>query len=131
MTTKKISMLIEEEIISATLDYDEYPAVIRLTLADGWEKQFTGQDLYECLGKILKELPEANFLCKGAKLNVRPSAMSSQMTSGIMAYEHTLGARVGRKNIVNIFDYEDQNIVNDPQLQTDFFYQWLESLRQN
>lgn len=127
MTIKKISVLTNGKSMTAILDYDEHPPVIRLTLAHGWKKEFTGFDLYECLGKILKELPEVNFLCKGAKVSVRPSSMSSQMTSGMMAYELKLGVRVGKKDIVNIFDYEDQNIINDPQLQTDFFYRWIDS----
>ena len=130
MTTKKIPILIDEKLESAILDYDEKTPAICLTLENGWRKQFTGQDIYECLGKIIKELPEVKFLCKGAKINVRPSSMSSQMTSGIMAYEHKLGVRVTRNDIVNIFDYDDQDIISDPQMQTDFFFQWLESIKQ-
>jgi hypothetical protein len=130
MTTKKVPVLIDEKLGSAILDYDEKTPAICLTLESGWSKRFTGQDIYECLGKILKALPDVKFLCKGAKINVRPSSMSSQMTSGIMAYEHKLGVRVTRKDIVNIFDYDDQDIINDPQLQTDYFFQWLESIKQ-
>ncbi|MFJ3369740.1 hypothetical protein [Pseudomonas sp. NPDC086251] len=130
MPTKKIPVLIDGKLESAILDYDEKTPAIRLTMESGWTKQFTGQDIYECLGKIIKELPEVKFLCKGAKINVRPSSMSSQMTSGIMAYEHKLGVRVTRNDIVNIFDYDDQDIISDPQMQTDFFFQWLESIKQ-
>lgn len=130
MTIKTISVLIDKEMKSVVMDYDEHPPTIRITTENGQTKKFTGQDVYECLGKILKNMPEAKFLCKGAKLNVRPSSMSSQMTSGIMAYEHTLGSRITRKNLVNIFDYDDQDIINDPQMQTDFFFLWLKSIKQ-
>lgn len=130
MVSKTINILIGDQKKSAVLDYDDHPPFIKLTLEDGLTKNYTGQDVYECFGKILKDMPEIKFLCKGAKVNVRPSSMSSQMTSGVMAYEHTLGVRVTRKNIVNIFDYDDQDIINDPQMQTDFFFRWLESLKQ-
>lgn len=130
MITKTISVLIDKEIKSVVINYDEHPPAIRLTTENGHSKKYTGQDIYECFGKILKDMPEVKFLCKGAKLNVRPSSMSSQMTSGIMAYEHTLGSRITRKNLVNIFDYDDQDIINDPQMQTDYFFRWLESIKQ-
>lgn len=130
MITKIISVLIDKEIKSVVVEYEEHPPIIYLTTENGQTKKYTGQDVYECLGKILKDMPEVKFLCKGAKLNVRPSSMSSQMTSGIMAYEHTLGSRITRKNLVNIFDYDDQDIINDPQMQTDYFFRWLESIKQ-
>lgn len=129
MTIKKIPVLIGGKPETAILNYDERTPAIHLTLESGWTKESTGQDIYECLGKIIKELPEIKFLCKGAKVNVRPSSMSSQMTSGIMAYEHKMGIRVTRKNIVNIFDYDEEDIINDPQMQTDYFFRWLESIK--
>ena len=129
MTIKKISVLVDGQLESATLEYNERTPLIRITLEGGWTEEFQGSDIYECLGKIIKALPKVKFLCKGAKINVRPSSMSCQMTSGIMAYEHKLGTRVTRKDIVNIFDYEDQDIINDPVMQKDFFFQWLQSLK--
>jgi hypothetical protein len=129
MTIKKISILIDSKQKTAILDYDKRTPCINLTLESGWTKKFIGQDIYECFGKIIKELPEIKFLCKGAKVNVRPSSMSSQMTSGIIAYEHTLGVRATRKDLVNIFDYDDKDIISDPQMQTDYFFRWLESLK--
>ncbi|WP_448111385.1 hypothetical protein [Pseudomonas lini] len=131
MTIKKIPIMIDSKQETATLDYDERIPCINLTLENGWTKLFTGQDIYECFGKIIKELPAIKFLCKGAKVNVRPSSMSSQMTSGIMAYEHKLGVRATRKDLVNIFDYDDKDIISDPQMQTDYFFRWLESLKKN
>jgi hypothetical protein len=55
--------------------------------------------------------------------------MSSQMSSGIAAYECVLGRRVSSSNLVNIFQYEDQDIVSDPQLQKDYFFLWMDSIR--
>ncbi|SDU54144.1 hypothetical protein [Pseudomonas mandelii] len=129
MTIKKIPIVVGGKPETATLDYDERVPVIRLALENGWSEEFKGSDIYECLGKIIKSLPEIKFLCKGAKLNVRPSSMSSQMTSGIMAYEHKIGVRATRKDIVNIFDYDDKEIINEPRLQTEFFHRWLESIK--
>jgi hypothetical protein len=127
----KISVLVGEKLETATLDYDEQAPAMQVTLESGWTKKITGVDIYECLGKIIKERSDIKFLCKGAKLNVRPSSMSSQMSSGIVAYEHRLGVKASRKDMVNIFDYDDQDIINDPQLQTDYFFRWLESLKKD
>jgi hypothetical protein len=129
MKTQKITVLIADKQETAVLNYDDRTPTMKATLEDGRTAQTSGADVYECLGKIIKELPDVKFLCKGAKLNVRPSSMSSQMGSGIMAYEHTLGVKASRKDMVNIFDYDDQDIINDPQMQTDFFFRWLESLK--
>ncbi|MCW8276840.1 hypothetical protein IMF27_15120 [Pseudomonas sp. PCH199] len=129
MPTNRVSILNAEKLEIAILDYVEHPPSMRLTLESGWTTSTSGLDIYECLGKIIKELPDIKFLCKGAKINVRPSSMSSQMSSGIVAYEHKLGVKPSRKSIVNIFDYEDQDIINDPQMQTDYFFRWLESIK--
>jgi hypothetical protein len=129
MTIEKISILIDNKSQIAVLDCDEDTSSIQITLESGQTQKFSGLDIYECLGKIIKFFPEINFLCKGAKINVRPSSMSSQMSCGIMAYEHKLGVRASRKDLVNIFQYDDQDIINDPQMQTDFFHRWLKSIK--
>ncbi|AVU77151.1 hypothetical protein GKKCFE_15980 [Pseudomonas sp. E141] len=115
-----------EEVV---LDVNAQKSTILLTFKSGWSKKYSGADVYECLGKIIKEHTDIKFLCKGAKLSVRPSSMSSQMSSGIAAYEHVLGKRASRADLVNIFDYEDRDIVSDPQLQKDYFFLWLESIK--
>lgn len=112
----------------AQLDVDAAKSTVFLTFKSGWTKKYSGVDVYSCLGEIIKEHSNLKFLCKGAKLSVRPSSMSSQMSSGIVAYDHVLGVRASRADLVNIFDYEDQQIVSDPQLQKDYFLHWLESI---
>ena len=57
--------------------------------------------------------------------------MSSQMSLGVKAYELTLGKRALLSDIVNIFDYEENNLTNDPNLQEEFFLQWFWSNRIN
>lgn len=129
MKTQKISILVADKLELAVLKYTTHPHTMQITLENGWTTTTSGHDIYECLGKIFKQLPDIKFLCKGAKINVRPSSMSSQMSNGIVAYEHKLGVKASRKDTVNIFDYDDQEIINDPQLQSDYFYQWLKSVQ--
>jgi hypothetical protein len=130
MTIENIPILIKEKLEIAVFDYDLQKSTLQVTLENGWTKKLPGLDIYDCLGKIIKSLPNVKFLCKGAKINVRPSSMSSQMSCGIIAYEHKLGVRASRKDLVNIFQYDDQDIINNPQLQTDFFHRWLQSLKE-
>jgi hypothetical protein len=94
----------------------------------GIKKTYTAHDLYVCLGLLRADFPETKFLCKGAKLNVYPSRMSSQMSAGLVAYELHMGKVSDDEDIVNIFDYEDADITNDIQQQTDFYKRWLDSL---
>jgi hypothetical protein len=96
-------------------------------MEDGYSKTYAGADFYDCLGNIRKEHHNIVFLCKGAKVNVHPSSMSSQMTLGVKAYELTLGKYASRSDLVNIFDYEENNLTNDPEIQRDFFMRWIES----
>jgi hypothetical protein len=124
-----ISILKDGQREEAWFDVSVGKSTILLTLEDGWSKKYLGVDVYQCLGKIIKEHADVKFLCKGAKRNVRPSSMSSQMSSGIAAYEYVLGERVSNSNLVNIFQYEDQDIVSDPQLQKDYFFLWMDSIR--
>lgn len=85
--------------------------------------------------KSQSRLPHMTFLCKGAKLNVMPSRMASQMSAGLVAYEITLGKQATRKDIVHIFDYEEENLTNDPKEQIDFFkngwHHWVPKTMKN
>jgi len=51
------------------------------------------------------------------------------MSSGLLAYELTLGRQALRENLVNIFDFEDNNLTNDYEHQKQFFQKWMESIR--
>jgi hypothetical protein len=53
--------------------------------------------------------------------------MSSQMSLGVKAYELTLGKYASMNDVVNIFDYEVNNLTNDPEVQREFFMRWVES----
>ncbi|MCG8711060.1 hypothetical protein JHU04_004416 [Brenneria sp. 4F2] len=68
------------------------------------------------------------YYCKGAKKNVLPSRMTRQMTNGLSAYETTLGQQAHKKDLVDIFSYEDKNIVSDPEEQDEYMKKWFSSL---
>ncbi|MDU9036282.1 hypothetical protein NHG95_24410 [Pseudomonas corrugata] len=99
-----------------------------VTMPDGVTRSYTDVDFYYCLGKVRQEFPNVRFLCKGAKINVHPSRVSSQMASGIVAYELRWGEPADEGDIVNIFDYEDKGLVTDIQKQSDYYQGWLQSL---
>ena len=50
------------------------------------------------------------------------------MSAGLMAYQITMGKPATNEDIVHIFDYEEENLTNDPQEQIAFFKRWLASL---
>ncbi|WP_460163567.1 hypothetical protein [Pseudomonas sp. S2_F03] len=112
---------------TAELLCDSENLTITIIMKDGYQKSYTGDDFYKCLGNVRRDHPDIIFMCKGAKINVHPSTMSSQMTLGVKAYELTLGKRALLGDIVNIFDYEESNLTNNPDLQEDFFIRWYES----
>jgi hypothetical protein len=94
----------------------------------GLSKVYTAYDLYVCFGMLRAEYPEIKFLCKGAKLNVHPSRMSSQMSNGLVAYELKFGKPSEEEDLVRIFDYEDENITSNIEEQKAFYQNWIESL---
>ena len=100
---------------------------ITLNLEDNDCKTYVGSDFYKCFGSLRKDNPEITFFCKGSKLNVHTSSMSSQMSLGLKAYELTIGKESNLEDIVFIFDYEDQNLTNDPEKQRSFYLEWIKS----
>jgi hypothetical protein len=94
---------------------------------NGFKKTYTDHDIFMCLGQIRQDFPDIKFLCKGAKVNVFPSRMCSQMSNGAVAYEMTIGDQATRKEIVHIFDFEDKNLARDISEQIAFYREWLSS----
>ncbi|WP_223452066.1 MULTISPECIES: hypothetical protein [unclassified Pseudomonas] len=114
-------------INKVVIECDRRIRSLTLVLENGVRKTYSGSDLYVCFGMLRADYPETKFLCKGAKLNVHPSSMSSQMSAGVVAYELQLGKPAGPDDLVNIFDYEVADITNDIEQQRDFYKRWLES----
>jgi len=128
MKTKNIKAIINKEHKQVTIKYDPTKLTMTFSEADNFEKVYEGHDLYICFAKIRADFPHITFLCKGAKINVKPSRMASQMSAGLVAYEMTLGQQATDDDIVHLFDYEEENLTNDLQEQIDFFRKWLASL---
>lgn len=128
MQTKNIKAIIKNEHKQVTVKYDPTKLIMTFSEADNFNKVYEGHDLYICFAKIRTDFPHITFLCKGAKINVKPSRMASQMSAGLVAYEMTLGQQATNDDIVHLFDYEEENLTNDPQEQIDFFRKWLVSL---
>lgn len=127
MKSAEIKIIRENSENKIKLFYDDDPITIETNL-DGNKISCTGSNLFECFSKLRVELPDVKFLCKGAKLNVYPSRMTSQMAGGLLAYELTLGKQALRENLVNIFDPEEEDIVQNPDEQKDYFMKWIKSL---
>jgi len=128
MNTKNIKAIINDQHTQVTVKYDINKLEMRFSEADNFRKIYRGKDIYACLAKVRADFPQITFLCKGAKINVMPSRMASQMSAGLVAYEMTLGKHADQDNIVHLFDYEENNLTNDPQVQIDFFKTWLASI---
>ncbi|MDR6609165.1 MULTISPECIES: hypothetical protein [Pseudomonas] len=125
MAKIKIKLQIGDTIENATL-IDTYSSLTFIR-KNGFRKVYTGYDLFECLAQIRRDFPEIKFLCKGAKINVYPSSMCSQMSNGAIAYEVKLGEKATFDQIVGIFDFEDQDITHDISEQRAFRRQWISS----
>ena len=128
MKTQKIHVIIGNQKTEVTVKYDTSKSIMVFSEADNFQTVYEGRDMYVCLAKIRADFPHITFLCKGAKLNVKPSRMASQMSAGLVAYEMTLGKQATNENIVHLFDYEEDNLTNNPQEQIEFFKRWLASL---
>jgi len=123
--TVKIETNGERNDINLSLEMS--PSKITTTIR-GQNKTILGDNIFDCFIKLRKEYPDVKFLCKGAKINVFPSRMSSQM-SGMTAYEMTLGSPALNKDLVNIFDYDDSNIADNYEQQLNFYKSWIDSIR--
>lgn len=88
----------------------------------------TGDDYFDCFCEMRKKLKDIIFYCKGAKISVFPSRMMRDMGMGLKAYDHKIGRSATKDDEVNIFDYEDLNIVVDPDKQFSYWRKWLSSL---
>ncbi|KJZ66640.1 hypothetical protein [Pseudomonas fluorescens] len=124
----EISINTREVTQKVAIECDRQNRTLTYILENGLRKTYTAHDLYVCLGLLRADFPETKFFCKGAKLNVYPSRMSSQMSAGVVAYELHMGKPAESEDIVNIFDYEENDITQDIQEQRDYYKRWIESL---
>lgn len=114
------------EIYFKTTQSDKYKLKILFSNNDSFE--VTDNDYFSCFCQIRDHFPDITFLCKGAKENVYPSRMARDMGGGLVAYQLTIGKPAAQKDLVPIFDFEDENIVSTKD-QEDFFKTWLNTPR--
>lgn len=126
MTSQEITILNNDTQERATIEYDRTTCTLSISFIDGTNKTYSALDIYICFGLLRKEFSHIKFMCKGAKINVHTSAMSSQMSNGLVAYEVTMGESDGK--LVRIFDYEEHDLTNDIQEQISFRDCWANSL---
>lgn len=126
---KHIEILVENNGIIERSIIGFHKRQLTYKTKNGLIKFYSDYDMYECFGSLRADHPEINFLCKGAKLNVHPSRMSSQMSSGLVAYELKLGTPSEEEDLVRIFDYDDENLTNNIYEQRAFYKRWMESLK--
>lgn len=123
----KLTISIDGKKETAQLFCDSKTVSITFIMENGFNKTYTDSNFYRCFGLLREDNSTINFLCKGSKVNVHPSSMSSQMSLGLKAYELTLGKEASLDDIIYIFDYDENNLTNDPNKQRDFYRKWIES----
>lgn len=112
---------------SVYLICDSKKITITFCAKDGVDKIYVGGNFYKCFANLRSDNPGITFFCKGSKKNVHPSGMSAQMSLGLKAYELSMGVTPSLDDIVYIFEYDDQNLANDPSEQEIFYREWIES----
>ncbi|WP_275368338.1 hypothetical protein [Xenorhabdus bovienii] len=128
---RKITIIINGKMEEAELHLITSPGrhcCLRLFHNNNQLAESNDTDYFSCFTDLRNQLKNIIFLCKGAKINVYPSAMSRDMSDGIVAYETTLGQPGLPENQVHIFDFEDKYVDVTPEEQRKFHSQWFESL---
>lgn len=124
MKSREITIIKNGIRESAIIEYEGGKPTLYLLIGDETRKSYTALDLYDCFGLMRADFKNIKFLCKGAKINVHPSGMSSHMSNGLVAYEMTMGVPDGE--LVHIFSYEESDLTNDIQEQHDFCQRWAD-----
>jgi hypothetical protein len=106
------------------------PCKIRCTFPDQKDMEFNGDDLFECLIALRKELEIKNWkiLCHGSRIDVTPSSMSRQMAGGTVLSVMKLGEQSKFENNVYIFDECDPELIATVAEQEKFRNIWFDSL---
>lgn len=126
MKSREITIIKNGVRETALIEYEGGTPSLHILFSDGIRKTYTALDLYDSFGVLRADLNDIVFLCKGAKINVHTSGMSSHMSNGLVAYEMTIGQPEGE--LVHIFTYEENDLTNDIQEQHDFCQTWAESV---
>lgn len=128
MKLVEIQILTAQGLETAVIECDRRHSTLTFIRKDCQARTYTSYDLYGSFGALRADFPDIKFLCKGSKINVHPSNMSSQMSSGLVAYELRNGEPADDGDIVRIFDFEDTDLTNDIEDQKAFYRSWMASL---
>ncbi|PHM66252.1 hypothetical protein [Xenorhabdus sp. KJ12.1] len=131
---RKIKIIINGEMEEAELHLIDFPdrhCCLKIFHNNNQLAESNDTDYFSCFINLRNQLKDVVFLCKGAKINVFPSAMQRDMGLGIAAYETKLGQYGLPENQVHIFDFEDKDVDVTPEELAQFHYQWFESLGKN
>lgn len=129
----KKSVLIADQnnlLVSCELSYNvSAPYAIHLDHDLVRGQEFSGDDLFECLIALRRELEKAGvrILCNGARVDAYPSGMSRSMGGARKVYITELG-KPGTE-LVEIFDQADLAKVGSVEEQRTFHQLWVDSLR--
>ncbi|UZE13822.1 hypothetical protein [Pseudomonas sp. B21-053] len=127
ISTVSIIISINGKKEPAELNCNNKKISIAFKMASGSCKTYFDTDFFRCFGRVRQDNPEIKFLCKGSKINVHTSSMSSQMSLGLKAYELTMGQESTLDDVIYIFDYDESDLTNDPDEQRAFYMRWIES----
>ena len=88
-----------------------------------------GYDFFDCLIKLREFLEKKKLfiLCQGSAINVYPSRMARDMSSGLKAYSLELGKKTSLEQLVEIFDPAPVEAVGLIIEQNAFFERWIET----
>ena len=91
--------------------------------------QASATDYFEAFSQIRLQLEPARLIpfCYGASLNVFPSGMARDMSSGLSAYRLTIGRTTSKDALVRIFDSGPDVIPASVANQKEYFNDWLKS----
>lgn len=98
---------------------------------EGEKISFKGENFFQALLDLRRELEknEIQIICNGAAKNVYPSRMQLSMGTGIKAYKMYIGKQAKMSDVVNIFDCDEELDFVKIEEQSNFYDEWLRSLR--
>jgi hypothetical protein len=133
-------MMDRKEVIVQYADQSMEKCSIEIAKSAPWQIKFSGadfgllefeaDDLFKAFVLLRERLEKTGcrLLCNGARVDVVTSGMSRQMGGGRKAYIVSLGSPARRKNIVDIFDYAEPNLIGSVDQQKQFYSEWVSSL---
>ncbi len=112
------------------LTENEDGVIIRLSLGKLMLER-SGDNYFDTLVELRKELEKMNIklLCKGCCKNVYPSGMILSMGVGRKAYTLTYGEQAKINSLVDIFDICSLDEYATIEEQSEYFEEWISSLR--